>query len=357
MRGKKELLADILFNSNLVNLFRRLPIRNKLLVLNYHRVRPNDPGFSTAFDEALYNLNADEFARQIRWLKQNTRLFSERDLIDHFREGGGQNGPTSRPCVLITFDDGYRDNYDIVYPILREFEAPAVIFITTQMVHDRRLAWWDVIAYLIKQCGKPAIECCEQVFPMDDPGKRMATAFFQQRMKRERYEHTKYLLDELSDACGVPHPDLDLQDREIMTWAQIREMAEHNIAIGSHTHTHRVLSTIPPNFQKEEMILSKILIEEQIGQPVFSISYPVGERQFIANETAEIAASCGYMFGFTTNTGVNDWRSIHPYRIRRTARLLEKVSTVSLLTILPELFTWDSAAAVQLSTMEIHQKR
>ena len=51
MKGKKELLADILFNSKVVNLFKRLPMRNKLIVLNYHRIRPSNPQFQTAFDE------------------------------------------------------------------------------------------------------------------------------------------------------------------------------------------------------------------------------------------------------------------------------------------------------------------
>ena len=76
MKGKKELLADILFSSNLVNLFKRLPMRNKLLILNYHRIRPNDPHFTTAFDDGVYGVDSDEFARQIKWLKNNTQIMS-----------------------------------------------------------------------------------------------------------------------------------------------------------------------------------------------------------------------------------------------------------------------------------------
>jgi tetratricopeptide (TPR) repeat protein len=355
MKRKKELLADILFNFNLVNLFKRLPLRNKLIVLNYHRVRPNGSLITTAFDDGVYTTNMDEFNLQIKWLKNNTLILSERELVDCYQDGIFIPPKTSVPCVMITFDDGYRDNYTLAYPILKYYEVPAILFVTTQMVNTRQVPWWDVIAYLIKHCSKPFISFDGRRFPMGDQRKE-AIAFFQLMMKKEQYECTKYLLPDLSDACEVSLPDSAVQDKEILSWEEIREMAQKNIAIGSHTHTHRVLSTINTSSQKEEMILSKLIIEESIGQPVLSISYPVGEPQYITSETAEIAASSGYVLGFTADTGVNYWKSIQRHTIRRIADLLEKVSTVSLLTILPEVFTWESAASIQMKIMETHPK-
>ena len=353
MKGKKELLADILFNSHLVNLFKRLPMRNKLLILNYHRIRPNDPQFSTPFDDGVYGVNSDEFARQIKWLKSNTRIMSEKDLLDHKRNGAFVTPDTSAPCVMITFDDGYLDNYTLAYPILKHYEVPAILFVSTQMVQARQIPWWDVIAYLIKRCVKPFIAFNDREFSMSSQ-KKEAIAFFLMLMRQEKYEYTKYLLSELSEACEVALPAPELQDKELLNWKEIREMAQSHIAIGSHTHTHRVLSTLSPSAQKEEMILSKLIIEENIGRPVLSISYPIGEPHYITVETPVIASDSGYSLGFTTNTGVNDWKTIRPYEVRRTARLLEKVSTVSLLTVLPGLFSWDSAASAHLKLMETH---
>jgi tetratricopeptide (TPR) repeat protein len=221
------------------------------------------------------------------------------------------------------------------------------------MINTRQLSWWDIIAYLIKHTRKPFIAFDEQKFYLPDQ-KQDAIKFYLQRMKQVQYEQTKYLLSEISEACDIALPDSALQDQEILTWKEIREMARHQVAIGSHTHTHRVLSTISLSSQKEEMILSKLIIEKNIGSPVLTISYPVGEPRFITPETPEIAAASGYLLGFTTNTGVNDWNNIQPYRVKRIARLLEKVSTVSLLTILPELFSWDSATVFQIKIMETH---
>jgi hypothetical protein len=128
MKSKKELLANVLFNSNMINLFKHLPMRKKLIILNYHRVRPSGPQFQTAFDDEVYTVDENEFARQIKWLKHNTHILSEKDLIGQNSKSGFLPPRTSMPCVVITFDDGYRDNYTIAFPILKYFEVPAILF-------------------------------------------------------------------------------------------------------------------------------------------------------------------------------------------------------------------------------------
>lgn len=351
MVRKKEFLADIIFHSNLVSLFQRLPLRNKMIVFNYHRIRPVSDNFSTDFDDGVYNLDADQFERQIRWLKNNTHVMSEEELLSCYRDGSFFCPDRSRPCVLITFDDGYKDNYTIAYPILKNYKVPAILFVATQMVNNRTVPWWDVISYLIKRCAKPFINYEGRQFSMKNQ-KKEAIAFFQHRMKQEKHENTRYLLSEISDLCKVAPPPFELQDKEILSWEEIREMARNNIAIGSHTHTHRVLTTISDHAQKEEMILSRILIEDYIRKPLISIAYPVGEPHNITMETPGIAATNKYLLGFTTNSGVNDWRNIQPLTIRRVAHMLEKVATVSVMTILPELFAWDSLTSSHMKMIK-----
>jgi tetratricopeptide (TPR) repeat protein len=352
MRGNKDLLADVLFNFKTGNLFNRLPMRNRLIILSYHRIRPSDPQFQSEFDDGVFNVDEDEFARQIKWLKHSTRILSENDLIDIF-SSSCPRAHTSMPSVVITFDVGYKDNYTRAFPILKRFDVPAIIFVATQMINSRLLAWWDIIAYLIKHCTRPFITFDKQKFLIPNQIND-AIMFFQQLMKHEPSNQTKYLLSELSEACEVALPEPSLQDREILSWDEIREMAQNKIGIGSHTHTLSVLSTISPGAQKEEMILSKLIIEKNIGRQVLTISYPVGESRFITAETFSIAAASGYALGFTTNTGINDLKYYQPYGVKRIARLLEKVSTISLLSILPGLFTWDSAADFQIKLMESH---
>jgi peptidoglycan/xylan/chitin deacetylase (PgdA/CDA1 family) len=229
---------------------------------------------------------------------------------------------------------------------LKKYGVPAILFVATEVIQNRKLAWWDIIAYLIKRCTKSFITVGGRQFSLASSRKE-AIAFFLQRMKQEPHEQTQYLLSDLAESCQVALPDALLQDKEILSWEELREMARHQIAIGSHSHSHRVMSTIGIGEQKEEMVLSKQIIEANIGQAVHSISYPVGELRYITAETFAIAESSGYLLGFTANTGVNDWKVMQPYGIKRMAGLMEKVSTVSLLTVLPELFTRDSAKAIK----------
>ncbi len=351
MVRKKEFLADIIFHSNMVSLFQRLPLKNKMIVFNYHRIRPVSDNFSTDFDDGVFNVDAGQFERQIRWLKDNTHVMSEEELVACYRDGSFSCPDISMPCVLITFDDGYKDSYTIAYPILKKYEVPAILFVATKMVNSRAVPWWDVISYLIKHCKEPFINYEGRQFSMNNQRKE-AIVFFQQLMKQDKYENNKYLLSDISDICKVAYPAIELQDKEILSWEEIRELARNNIAIGSHTHTHRELTAISDHVQEEEMIISRILLEENIGRPVISIAYTVGDLHDIDIKLTEIAAKNGYLFGFTTNSGVNDWRNSQPMKIRRVANLLEKISTVSLMTILPDLFAWDSLTSSHMKMIK-----
>ncbi|MFH0844003.1 MAG: polysaccharide deacetylase family protein, partial [Pseudomonadota bacterium] len=339
--GKKILLANILYSSNFLNLFRRLPLKNKLIVLNYHRIRPDDPNFFTPFDDGTFTIGASQFAVQVGWLKQNARIFSEKDLINgvHLRE------KPSKPGILITFDDGYRDNYEIAYPILKDHNVPATFFIPTKLIHSRQLGWWDLIAYLIKHSPRPDIRFEGERFSLEGD-RRHAIDFFHRKMKLEKYERTRHLIEDLRDICEVDFPGEEIQDQQLLTWDQVMTMAEDLITIGSHTHTHRVLATLDPTSQKEELILSKLVLEQKLGRRVDSVAYPVGGPEHFTEETRLIAIECGYRIGFTCNTGVNVWEIEDLLTVKRVSGLLEDIRTVSAIVILPDVFMWNKAESI-----------
>jgi len=343
MRGKKFLLAKILFHSHLINLFKRLPLQRKLIILNYHRIQPDDPDFTTPFDEEVYNVTASQFFEEIKWLKEHTKIFSEEELLNTL----DSKTIPSEPGILITFDDGYRENFTIAYPILKELNVPVIFFIPTNIINNREVGWWDTIAYLIKKSSRREIVYGDRGFSLRQ-NRRGAINFFQEKMKLEKSEQTKNLLDDLAELCAVDPPDLLLQDEQLLTWAQIKQMSQDPlIALGSHAHTHRVLATLDMATQREEMILSKFMLEEKIGKQVCSIAYPVGEPEHFTEQTQTIAKESGYRLGFTHNTRVNSWESFNPFSIKRIGGLLEDIRTVSALTVFPDMFTWERVIASQ----------
>lgn len=331
MKGKKQLLAAVLYRTHLLDVL-RAGARRALIVFNYHRIRPDTAGRSAAFDDGVFGPTASEFERQVQWLRTRTRVLSEDELLRHVE--AGDNPPGLSTCI--TFDDGYRDNYTLAYPILKRHRVPAIFFIPTRQITDARLGWWDLIAYLFKQTAKSSIVFDGQEFPV--ASERVKTIrWFQRHLKSARAELTKGLLTTLADACEVALPSPELQAQELMTWEHVREAARDLVAIGSHSHSDRALSTLDPDAQREELTRSKAILERELGRPVRSLAYPVGGYPHFTGQTQQIAKACGYRMAFSFNTFINDWKTLVPYDIKRLTGP-EQRSWLAAMTVLPTLF-------------------
>src|ERR1022692_209023 len=143
--GKRELLARGLFWSGATFLLGQLPERDLLLVLNYHRIGNADgdlfahPGlFSTS----------DQLSDHISYLKRHVSLVTLDEALAFV--DGTIHEKTRRCRVLITFDDGYLDNYEVAFPILRSHGVQGCFFLATSMVGSCSVPWWDHIAFLMK---------------------------------------------------------------------------------------------------------------------------------------------------------------------------------------------------------------
>jgi peptidoglycan/xylan/chitin deacetylase (PgdA/CDA1 family) len=79
------------------------------------------------FDENLFGPDIKRFRQEMEWIKKETKILSEDDLIDIIYH----NKKFNQMCSMVTFDDGYRDNYDLAFPILKELKIPAMFFIPT----------------------------------------------------------------------------------------------------------------------------------------------------------------------------------------------------------------------------------
>jgi peptidoglycan/xylan/chitin deacetylase (PgdA/CDA1 family) len=335
--GKRERLADMLFKIRLTSILSRFSGHNKVVILNYHRIRPASAATSTHFDDGLFSTDADQFFRQMNWLKQHTRILSEQDLIDQIVTNQYNDQKSRGPSVAITFDDGYLDNYSIAYPVLRSLEIPAIFFICTEMIWERKLRWWDVLAYLIKKCRKPSIVIDDHEYALQN-NQLNVIAYFIRQMKESPRDRIHNYIRLISEATEIDLPADDIQDGELMTRDQIREMAEHQMTIGSHAHTHQALSCLDIHEHQKELMASKQLLEEATDRPVKSLSYPFGLYQYVPLSIQDSARKCGYQLGFTSNFGVNYLNQINHMDLKRFSGELEKVSTVSLITVWPELF-------------------
>lgn len=330
--SKRETLARALSATRLFKMTGLLS-SGRLTVFNYHRIAATGIDPSTeAFDSSVFGPDQENFRKELQWMKNQADPVSENDLIGALNK----RNPLPKRTFMVTFDDGYRDCHERALPILKELGIPAVFFIPTEAIEERKLGWWDLISWFLKRTKKKSISLRGELYALGGSIDRSAERL-RQIMKLEAATHTGTLMVELSEACEVAEPDFELRDRELMTWQQIRDCDKSGITIGSHTHSHRVLASLDLESQREELIRSKKVLEERLGKPVRSIAYPVGGYEHFNIETKALAREVGYEVAYSFLTGVNLTRAMDPFDIKRICPPISPAQSAGIFC-LPRIF-------------------
>jgi peptidoglycan/xylan/chitin deacetylase (PgdA/CDA1 family) len=310
---KRERLPRRLVWDGASSLLSRLPARDSLLVLNYHRIGNEEDDM---FDPCVFSATAEQFEDQIAALKRHVSPVTLEEGLAFI--DGTLKEKTPRCRVLITFDDGYLDNYRIAYPILRSHGVQGVFFLVTSMVGSGHIPWWDQISYLMKT-GKKRKFCIRypEVLKVDidrDSFKESLRAVLR-LFKRPENADPERFLQELAEETQGQTPPKTL--RRFLNWDEAREMNEGGAVIGSHTHSHHVLSQLDPERQYEELSKSRAILKEQLGVEIDALAYPVGKRDSFTDETQRIAHQVGYRAAFSFHGGANLRGKTLPYNISR----------------------------------------
>ena len=314
LQSKRDLFNGAMHAVGLTRVWRRSDLR-QLTVLGYHRIKP-DHDWHTAFEPDVYGPTAAVFRGQMEWLKRYAHVVSEGDVINHL------DGKCALPpnAVLVTFDDGYVDNYTLALPILKQLGMPAVFFVPTGLIDKRELGWWDVVAFMLQRSGRQFVAIRGRYFNLRSPAERLtAISFVQRLIKLTPYEQTKAIIDELSVVTGVERPSAESQSAELMTWEQLKDAANHGVTTASHCVTHRVLATLSAEEQARELFDSRRVLAERLGMQVRTVAYPVGGTQHFTPETEKLAAAAGYEAAFSFESGINGAEIVNRWAIRRIA--------------------------------------
>jgi peptidoglycan/xylan/chitin deacetylase (PgdA/CDA1 family) len=280
----------------------------KVLILCYHRVNDDNHSY-------LRPAKVEDFERQMQYLSRVYNPVSLEQIVQHLQDGT----PLLPKSIAITFDDGYRDNYENAYPILKRYSIPATIFLTTSYIGTGKIPWWDKVYYLLSQVkngafassvlggtalntsfGKKSIDrVVRMINRLDDEGRNRTIADFASQLD---------LTDDNPPNSSKNHKDL------MLAWEEVREMSDNGISFGGHTLTHPLLTYIPPQQAEREIYLSKKIIEEQIAKPVITFSYPVGN--FDAS-IERMVKDAGYSAAVSMTPGYNR-SDTNIYALKRT---------------------------------------
>lgn len=304
-----------------------------LVTLNYHRIGRAD---QTELDPGVFSATAEQFEAQLRYLKSDCDVVRVTDLADVLQSG------SKRRCVLITFDDGYLDNYEVAFPVLKQVELSAVIFLATGFLDDGVVAWWDEIAWFVKH-SQQSVLTLPQTWEMEGLGVSATESGGTLRqllrlVKNLPPSEVQRLLDDLGQAAGTGRAPRNSDTAAWMSWDMVREMSRAGIEFGGHTVTHPVLSQCTLEQQRHEIQQSKARIEAELGSSISAFSYPIGQPWSFTSDSMRLVREAGYQWGFSFFPGFAT-SSSDPFDLRRVAmEPRTQLSELRAITQIPRLF-------------------
>ena len=255
----KSIIARIANGIGFVDTYaflRRTITKSQVAILMGHRVSPRSDNWSSS------SISPETFEKQIRYFVHNYNVISLEKLVEYIK----QVKTLPPKSVVITFDDGYKDNYQYAYPILRKYNLPATIF-TAGLIGTGEMFWWDKVKYIfyytnIKQLD---LEGFGNYSIQAEPDKKQASSSIIEKMKLISEKEKKTLIEKLIVRCKVNIP-ADIGKKMILSWDEIKEMNRNGIFFGPHSVNHPILTKIPLDEAKQEIVYARKVIEEKLDK-------------------------------------------------------------------------------------------
>ncbi|GAC1656087.1 MAG: polysaccharide deacetylase family protein [Ktedonobacteraceae bacterium] len=285
----RVLLATCFYYSGLVKLAHWYIQRShrRLIILNYH------------------SATEDNLRHQLRYLNQQYRIMHLEDALEEFSMPY-QNVRDKRIPMVLTFDDGYLDNYTHGLQLARELQIPITIFLIPGYIESGTCFWWLAGETLLARTKveKVMIEGKAYTLPTD-----------RQELARTIDEHLRYatsvevretFLAQLQEILEVSLPNRAQDGGENtslpLNWDEIYEMAKSGfVSFGAHTMHHPVLGYLTDTEEVAyEVKEARRVLEQQLGHPIRTFAYPIGKMEHIGDAGVQAVLSAGYTWALTT---------------------------------------------------------
>jgi len=292
-------------------------LRGKVTILMYHRV-VTEVELSSQFIQPAMYVTGETFDRQVRFLREHFNVVSMHELLSMWRENSWN--PDRRYCV-ITFDDGWLDNYVHAFPVLQRYDVPATIFLPTGVVGTSMWFWPEQLGWLTQRFAllspKRKAETLASLRAGSTWINGIACAMEAGKSdnlieccKAESHERIGELISKLIGEMDVQLPD----QRLVMNWEEVGEMSAAKISFGSHSVAHKILTTVSDAELHEEVYGSLEALRKRNlnGVPVFC--YPNGSYSPTVMRCVE---SAGYCAATTTEPGWEDPHTSQMFGLKR----------------------------------------
>ncbi len=275
-------------------------IQGGAMILGYHRIAEEQ---TDVYDVCVTPMHFEE---QMYALSQHANVVSLSKLVKHL-----DNGSLPTGTVAVTFDDGYADNLYQAKPILEKYQIPATVFMCTGFWG--RQFWWDELDRLVMESDADPfalrLDLDKSHFHRDPPPassepdpsrdasvrKKLCEALYHHLLPLDVNEQNN-VMDVIRSWSGLS-TDVSSQARA-MTQAELLQFAECDLfEVGAHTRNHPMLPYLALERQREEIVSSRQDLEQLLGKPVRSFSYPNGKA---TEDAKRIVQEAGFAFACTS---------------------------------------------------------
>lgn len=276
----------------------------------YHGVDNRQMDF--ILDDPYMVVSTKKFEEQIKYLSKSYNIISMQEMAAYIKK----KIPFPPNSVVISFDDGLKNNFINAFPILRKYNAKATIFIITGYIDTFKINWSNKFYYFMNKIGLgELVEEFERKFSV------YSNLIDKDSSYKEIMENINYIFKYKVDSSArenfmnnLYHKfDMKINKEEIkklfLSWEEVKKMADAGISFGSHTSTHPVLSVLDYKEAEEEIAVSKKDIEAKLNKNIDLFAYPYGNDCSFNVDTKKILARYNFICAVSTIEGFNNLNS------------------------------------------------
>jgi peptidoglycan/xylan/chitin deacetylase (PgdA/CDA1 family) len=314
--------------------------RGRIVILTYHRVVSDHMVRQERIQPGMY-VRGQTFEAHIDYLRKRFEIISFDELLELWQT---KQLKSHRPYCVITFDDGWKDNYQFAFPVLAKYRIPATIFLATDFIGTARWFWPDQVMLLLEKARQHTTNATDRgavstvleetigvtlsvadgTFRRIESGDPIDSDTIIELYKRVEVERMPEIINLLSHAL---HTDLPTQ-RVLLSWDEVREMAGKGVTFGSHSSSHRIMTQIPLSEVKTELIDSRKMLLQQGIKPVPVFCYPNGDFD---RGIQEMVREAGYLAAVGCEVGLERDKPGDLFALRRISLHEDSSASVPLL--------------------------
>ena len=295
----KHIFSWVAYNFGLLRMFSS---KNNSIIVAYHHVLPENDKRIQFLQPGMY-VSEKSFESHMKYLVAHYDVVPLNDII--------HAGKTRKACS-VTFDDGWSDNYEYAYPILKKYKIPATFFLATNFIGTNKWPWPDRMSYYIHNSASEEIDSIvSQLQDNFEAGKCLSKL---QALPRNKSLAAEYLIDtlkqlnndDLKSAIDIIEKNVSCNHSELsallpfLTWEQINEMSNNNMSFGAHTHNHIILDRVKQDQIKDEIATSQAILADKLKKKIDTFSYPNG---WYNQHAVDTLGALGFTIAVTTRKG------------------------------------------------------